>query len=65
MWKDALSLLTELESGDHVLVEALQPSAYQHNDNAVKWSASREHSNRVWVTVCRGADNVPHVTSVS
>jgi hypothetical protein len=65
VWKHALSLLAELESGDNVLVEALQPSTYQHNDNAVKWSASKEHANRVCVTVCRGTDNKPRVTSVS
>jgi hypothetical protein len=65
VWKAVLSLLAELEEGDLVLVEALYPSYCQQNAGNAKWSATKENSNRVCATVCRGADNVPRMTSVS
>lgn len=65
VWKAALSLLAELEEGDLILIEALYPSYYQQDAGIAKWSATMEHSNRVCATVCRGADNVPQMTSVS
>jgi hypothetical protein len=65
VWKAVLSLLAELEESDLILVEALSPSYYQQSTGSVKWSAAKEHSNRVCATVCRGTDNLPHMTSVS
>lgn len=60
-----LSLLSDLEQGDLILVEAFYQSCHQEKGQGPKWSATEDHSNRIDVTVCRGADNKPHVTSVS
>lgn len=65
VWKAALTLLAELIEGDLIIVEAFYPSYYQQKAGCAKWSATKQHSNRVCATVCRGADNVPHMTSVS
>jgi hypothetical protein len=65
VWKAALALLADLEEGDLILIEALYQSGNQRSVDAVKWSATSEHSNRICATVCRGTDDVPHVTSVS
>jgi len=64
VWKAALNLLAELEEGDLVLVEAFCRSSSQKTEESVKYSDGKELSNRIWATVCRGSDNMPHVTSV-
>ena len=59
-------MLNKLEEEDVVLVEAFYPTISPKNSSALpKWAASDEHAGRFRATVCRGPDNLPHMTKVS